>query len=56
MGYGLGAVEAGTPGALSLDEARRHVEARTARYRAAHEPAPPAERAPPSTGPGGAAR
>jgi copper chaperone NosL len=30
MGYGLGAVAAGTPGALSLDEARARVAARGA--------------------------
>ena len=31
MGYGLGAVDAGTPGALSLDEARARVAERGAR-------------------------
>lgn len=31
MGYGLGAVDAGPPGALSLDEARARVAARGAR-------------------------
>ena len=35
MGYGLGAVAAGTPGALSLDEARARVAARGARAGAA---------------------
>jgi copper chaperone NosL len=31
MGFGLGAVDAGAPGALSLDEARRRVAERAAR-------------------------
>jgi hypothetical protein len=43
MGYGLGAVDAGTPGALSLDAARRHVEEVAARHRGSGaEPAVPA--------------
>jgi hypothetical protein len=53
MGYGLGAVEAGTPGALSLEAARRQVEERTARHRGQAAPAP-AEAGPPSTRMGGA--
>ncbi len=34
MGYGLGAVDAGTPGALTLDEARGRVAGRAGRPRA----------------------
>jgi hypothetical protein len=52
MGYGLGAVEAGTPGALSLEAARRQVEERTARHRGLATPPKPE---PPSSGGGGAA-
>jgi hypothetical protein len=44
MGYGLGAVDAGTPGALPLDAARRHVAELAPQHRGA--PAPAAVRLP----------
>jgi hypothetical protein len=42
MGYGLGAVEADTPGALTLDAARRRVEATGSRSESAGSAAPAA--------------